>query len=96
MKIKEYQHSADKKVKPSISSLQKIAEYKLKKGDVSVFQPVVGNIHKMNSISKNSVLLIMLINPYPAQERSWYFPINALPDSKETLFSRIQARNTRH
>lgn len=96
VKIQEYQHSADKKVKQSISSLQKIAEYNLKKGGISVFQPVVGNIHKINSISTSSVLLSMQLHPLQAQERSWYFPINALPDSKETLFSRIQAHNTRH
>lgn len=96
VQIQQYQHASAKKTKQSISFLKKIAEYNLKKGDISLFQPFVGNIHKMTSISKNSVLLTMQLHPYKAQQRSWYFPINFLPDSKETLFNRVQARSTKY
>ena len=88
--IKQYQHTSDAEVKQSITALEKVAENSLITDEVSIFQPFVGNIHQLNSISKRSVLLNMVLHPYQSQERSWYFPIASLPTSKEVLFSRVK------
>ncbi len=87
--IQQYQHASDIEVKQSIAALEKVADNRLIKDEVSIFQPLAGNIHCLKSISKRSVLLSMVIHPYGSRERSWYFPIRGLPASKEVLFSRV-------
>jgi len=90
--IKQYQYASDIEVKQSITALEKVAQNSLIKDEVSIFQPRIGNIHCLKSISKRSILLSVVLHPFSSQERSWYFPISALPASKEVLFSRVKMR----
>lgn len=88
--IQQYQHTSDTELKQSILALEKVAENSLIKDEVSIFQPLAGNIHCLKSISKRSVLLSIVIHPYSSRDRSWYFPIRGLPASKDVLFSRVK------
>ena len=90
--IQQYQHASDIDTKQSITALEKVADNSLIKDEVSIFQPLVGNIHQLKSISKRSVLLSVVLHPNKAQERFWYFPIDGLPNSKEKFFSRVKMR----
>ena len=43
--------------------------------EVSIFGAQNGNIHGLNSKEKSSVMLNILLDPYPPGDRSWYIPI---------------------
>ena len=47
--------------------------------DVSIFQPDLGNLHQLQAISDDCMIVEFMFEPYAWEQRSWYF---TLPEAK--------------
>jgi hypothetical protein len=95
VEIQQYQFTSESSKKQSIISLEKKTKYNLHKNECAVFQPFIGNLHEVKSITKQSVVLTMRINSNTPHEKSWYFPMDLPVNSNERLYNRVQKNSTK-
>ena len=90
VRVRQYQFAANSNQDHSLVSLEKVFDRVLIKGESSYFTPSLRNLHELESISSQTVILSLMANPYKPHERSWYFPLPMTQTGNISLYNRIR------
>ena len=91
-RVRQYQLDANSNQDHSLISLEKVFDRVLIKGESSYFTPSLRNLHELESVSSQTVVLSLMANPYRPHERSWYYPVPMMGTGVTSLYNRVRTK----
>lgn len=92
VRVRQYQFPSNSKQDHSLVSLEKVFNRILIKGESSYFTPSFRNLHELESVSSQAVVLSLMANPYRHHKRSWYYPVPMTATGVTSLYSRVRIK----